>query len=90
MPAFRGRHHPARARAMHGRRIDPGAKPHDQHRPRRRAAARIGEYRRQRAGREMTQRMALRLHGALLTLDPATGKALKIKRIEEILPSPRG
>ena len=32
----------------------------------------------------------VRLHGALLTLDPATGKALKIKRIEEILPSPRG
>lgn len=27
----------------------------------------------------------VRLHGALLTLDPATGKALKIKRIEEIL-----
>jgi len=27
----------------------------------------------------------VRLHGALLTLDPATGKAIKIKRIEEIL-----
>ncbi|MDD2520658.1 MAG: TIGR00282 family metallophosphoesterase [Kiritimatiellae bacterium] len=27
----------------------------------------------------------VRLHGALLTVDPATGKALKIKRIEEIL-----
>ncbi|NCA81246.1 MAG: TIGR00282 family metallophosphoesterase [Opitutae bacterium] len=30
----------------------------------------------------------VRLHGALLTLDPATGKALKIKRIEEILFKP--
>lgn len=30
----------------------------------------------------------VRLHGALLTLDPATGKALKIKRIEEILSKP--
>ena len=27
----------------------------------------------------------VRLHGALLTLDPATGKALKFKRVEEIL-----
>lgn len=30
----------------------------------------------------------VRLHGALLTLDPATGRALKIKRIEEILSKP--
>lgn len=30
----------------------------------------------------------VRLHGALLTLDPATGKALKIKRVEEILSKP--
>ena len=30
----------------------------------------------------------VRLHGALLTIDPATGKALKIKRIEEILFKP--
>lgn len=30
----------------------------------------------------------VRLHGALLTLDPATGKALKIKRIEEVLSKP--
>jgi len=27
----------------------------------------------------------VRLHGALLTIDPASGKALKIKRVEEIL-----
>lgn len=32
----------------------------------------------------------VRLHGALLTVDPATGKALKIKRIEEILSKPAG
>ncbi len=31
----------------------------------------------------------VRLHGALLTLDPATGKALKIKRIEEVLFPPK-
>lgn len=31
----------------------------------------------------------VRLHGALLTVDPATGKALKIKRIEEILSKPK-
>lgn len=30
----------------------------------------------------------VRLHGALLTLDPETGKALKIKRVEEILSRP--
>lgn len=30
----------------------------------------------------------VRLHGALLTLDPASGRALKIKRIEEIIPKP--
>jgi 2',3'-cyclic-nucleotide 2'-phosphodiesterase len=30
----------------------------------------------------------VRLHGALLTIDPATGRALKIKRIEEILSKP--
>ena len=30
----------------------------------------------------------VRLHGALLSLDPATGKALKIKRVEEILSKP--
>lgn len=30
----------------------------------------------------------VRLHGALLTLDPATGKALKIRRVEEILSKP--
>ena len=30
----------------------------------------------------------VRLHGALLALDPATGRALKIKRIEEILSKP--
>ena len=30
----------------------------------------------------------VRLHGALLTVDPATGKALKIKRVEEILSKP--
>ena len=30
----------------------------------------------------------VRLHGALLTLDPETGKALKIKRVEEILSKP--
>lgn len=30
----------------------------------------------------------VRLHGALLTIDPATGKALKIKRVEEILSKP--
>ncbi len=32
----------------------------------------------------------VRLHGALLTVDPATGKALKIKRVEEILSKPNG
>ena len=32
----------------------------------------------------------VRLHGALLTVDPATGKALKIKRVEEILSKPAG
>jgi 2',3'-cyclic-nucleotide 2'-phosphodiesterase len=30
----------------------------------------------------------VRLHGVLLKLDPATGKALKIKRVEEILSKP--
>jgi len=30
----------------------------------------------------------VRLHGALLTVDPETGKALKIKRVEEILSRP--
>jgi len=30
----------------------------------------------------------VRLHGALLSIDPATGKALKIKRVEEILSKP--
>lgn len=30
----------------------------------------------------------VRLHGALLTLDPATGRAQKIKRVEEILSKP--
>ena len=30
----------------------------------------------------------VRLHGALLSLDPATGRALKIKRVEEILSKP--
>ncbi len=30
----------------------------------------------------------VRLHGALLTLDPASGRALKIKRVEEILSKP--
>ena len=30
----------------------------------------------------------VRLHGALLSVDPATGKALKIKRVEEILSKP--
>lgn len=28
----------------------------------------------------------VRLHGALVTLDPASGRALKIKRVEEIIP----
>ncbi len=32
----------------------------------------------------------VRLHGALLSIDPETGKALKIKRIEEILSKPSG
>ena len=32
----------------------------------------------------------VRLHGALLTVDPDTGKALKIKRVEEILSKPNG
>ena len=32
----------------------------------------------------------VRLHGALLTLDSATGQALKIKRVEEILSKPSG
>ena len=30
----------------------------------------------------------VRLHGALLTIDPASGKTLKIKRVEEILSKP--
>ena len=30
----------------------------------------------------------VRLHGALLSIDPETGKALKIKRVEEILSKP--
>ena len=32
----------------------------------------------------------VRLHGALLTVDPETGRALKIKRVEEILSKPNG
>lgn len=32
----------------------------------------------------------VRLHGALLNVDPETGKALKIKRVEEILSKPAG
>ena len=32
----------------------------------------------------------VRLHGALLSVDPETGKALKIKRVEEILSKPAG
>jgi 2',3'-cyclic-nucleotide 2'-phosphodiesterase len=31
----------------------------------------------------------VRLHGALLTVDPSTGKALKIKRVEEVLSKPK-